>query len=593
MRVESKGTCAWVVCAGLLVLLSACGGGGSRGPAEDVVEDTSDPDVADVDVSDPDADLREDVDIEDISDVADIADVDADTSDPDDGDVADADVEPPESLGRLDLQATGPRSFGGTFTSPRAGGGDVVLTFSLVEDEEGAGVVSWQGAGGDPLVVRYDASGAFVLELGGSTLTGMGAADPVALDALEALQGAALWDAIAGLPLELGCVDEDLSPAGVAALLFPLQLVLKYRVADRSAYMAGLAARASCAYMADLGDSRPGPTHVLLSRAAHVPVVMGYFPLDGEGAHPDALPHRLPFPLRLAPLPAEVGPCDALCRGACGADCTLANCTAREEWYCDEDAEEALTGDERRWEVFNCGIHAGCFWHDECYDTCNRGRCGSWGAAACRHNTVNGCDNLACFEFGYGNCTSWARGGGPFTGRVDYAYPVVPAETRASSECEDAENCPGVAGVVFPEVAGDRAQVVYTIEGVALRAPLDACEGLLCRREVQGAFCGQDTLVFTGSVVLPSAYPIQSLTLSLSSGEGEGSAFQQSHSFDANVEGREPPESLPFSMAVPVDPETRIAVFSVAWAGFGGELSSQEMQLIGVLAPFYAPQPEE
>src|SRR5690606_18680651 len=87
-----------------------------------------------------------------------------------------------------------------------------------------------------------------------------------------------------------------------------------------------------------------------------------------------------------APIRDEFGPCQATCRGACGADCTTKNCKYESKERCEKDEFGNNTGLSSIIHSYTCGVHPACIAHDDCYDECNqRHGCGSWGAAYCRH----------------------------------------------------------------------------------------------------------------------------------------------------------------------------------------------------------------
>ena len=130
----------------------------------------------------------------------------------------------------------------------------------------------------------------------------------------------------------------------------------------------------------------------------------------------------------------ETGPCDAKCRGACGADCELENCLRTVEHRCEVDDQGRKTGYDERYLIYDCGLHEGCIEHDACYDTCNQTYgCDSWLATACMHDFIRNtnfaasdinfyCDQKAILHYGLDNTYNWAYGEGPQPVREVFEY---------------------------------------------------------------------------------------------------------------------------------------------------------------------------
>jgi hypothetical protein len=126
-----------------------------------------------------------------------------------------------------------------------------------------------------------------------------------------------------------------------------------------------------------------------------------------------------PKPSRMAPialgkgtrrspkLKAEDGPHEAKCRGACGADCP-ATCKNVGTY-----TEEYVVGSTRYLIEFPnaiiCGTHAGCRFHDACYD--DAVRAGERTPVGSKHRA---CDARAFVRWGKSKTQSWAAGGPPY-----------------------------------------------------------------------------------------------------------------------------------------------------------------------------------
>lgn len=250
--------------------------------------------------------------------------------------------------------------------------------------------------------------------------------------ALVALDDAGLTEAAGIAAMFLACLDEDVPPVSVAALLAPFQASLKYLEPDRVDAALAVAARSPCAWLADpwrpMDQEAPGDL-VRFGPENRVPNVYGYFPFDGVGAVESGLPGAAGD----AP-----GLCDPLCRGACGADCDPDDCTPTPIFECEEQGGESTTI------VFggvsqSCGTAEGCRAHDDCVDTCNQVEgCGTWAAARCRR----ACDLEDVATWGAETSGLWATGHGP----KDPA-PLLFRYLDPVGE-EDSLTCP--TGVVLP-----------------------------------------------------------------------------------------------------------------------------------------------
>ena len=299
----------------------------------------------------------------------------------------------------------------------------------------------------------------------GQTWDGYGPLTGSEQAALESLMANDLWDGLEAIPLKAGCRRENApTPEQVAALLVPLQMGIKYQIADRAAEMNNLKFYALCE-LETRGEWNKIPSLVQMSAAAPVPVVVGYFPFDDEGAVEEttsraagseiACLEQVPS-MMVDPLAAlrgrsnlsddkveirldETGPCDAKCRGACGADCHPDNCEETTHIICERDGMGNYTGWEIRVISYTCGLHEGCIEHDLCYDACNALLgCGTWTAAVCRHAHLRSprtdpsvpalCDEGAIAKFGIGNTTQWVQGIGPqpIQRIFDYTDPSFP-----------------------------------------------------------------------------------------------------------------------------------------------------------------------
>jgi hypothetical protein len=170
--------------------------------------------------------------------------------------------------------------------------------------------------------------------------------------------------------------------------------------------------------------------------------VFGWFPFDDQG--------QIESLDRAAG--DGFGPCEALCRGACGADCDEDDCTLSDGLSCELDESGSNTGRVVETFLQDCGTAEGCREHDDCYDTCHDTHgCGTWSAAWCRR----GCDQIACSTYGLSTCIDWARGFGPKdpdTLFFEYLVkPLVPVP--------DTSECPIGGGTVEyadPGFAGTR-----------------------------------------------------------------------------------------------------------------------------------------
>jgi hypothetical protein len=226
-----------------------------------------------------------------------------------------------------------------------------------------------------------------------------------------------------------------------------------------------------------------------MTAANPIPVVLGYFPFDAEGAVErtgSGLPARglaSPIPLSAGfdPLMAthaqaglepvgfypiirdQLGPCDAKCRGACGPDCTLNNCKLSADYRCEEDENGNNTGQISYLHIYDCGLNPACIKHDQCYDDCNqRYGCGTFKAAHCRHGGWNDgmnlpenyyCDKHTVHEESLSNVKGWVDGFGPQPIRQVFVYT-----DEKLSHLDDLENCP------LPMAGADEEPPIPSVE---------------------------------------------------------------------------------------------------------------------------------
>ena len=270
-------------------------------------------------------------------------------------------------------------------------------------------------------------------ELGSYAISGNGTLDGLQAQALARLGAGPVGHVLAQVPLEIGCLGGiPPDPLLIQALLTPSQFMAKYVYPDRVSRALEAASKVSCTYPA-LTDSAwtSASTTVRLSRESPVPSVYGLLPFDDVGSVEQELPDAMRAP------GSAYGPCGALCRGACGADCDDTACTVTATGYeCMKD-ETTMLNNGMRQEIqeVSCGTAQGCRDHDDCYDLCNGALgCGTWDAAYCRRD----CDIEACWKHGYETCTHWAQGAGPQDADLlTYNYP-----TPGSVPYEDQVNCP-------------------------------------------------------------------------------------------------------------------------------------------------------
>lgn len=314
------------------------------------------------------------------------------------------------------------------------------------------------------------------------------------LGILTSEEQAALDDALKGdlahglamIPMDMACQGKDaVTPAQVAALLFPLQMRFKYQVTDRSALAGELAALTQCDYgLEEEGEPGLHPTVILMTPADPVPVVLGYFPFDeigavepvttGAGVLMASFDHglraefsKIPSinPFGPDPIQNEWGPCEAKCRGACGSDCTHNNCSFHIDDRCEKNMDGENDGTASLVQVYECGTHPACIEHDACYDDCNRRHgCDTFAAAVCMHAGVLdpttamaslfslniSCDRKVLNTYPYGDVEDWYLGYGHQPDMQTYEYHL-----KEYSYVRDPINCPrkGDEPVIDPEEA--------------------------------------------------------------------------------------------------------------------------------------------
>jgi hypothetical protein len=318
----------------------------------------------------------------------------------------------------------------------------------------------------ETLTVDLRTENTVTLGWNGVVLDGMGTLSGDEQAALEHLMISEMAHGLELIPLDAGCqVVPELEPRQVAALLVPLQMRFKYQVTDRQAEAERLIALSACDYSGGQVAEGKKVSSVMFSPENPIPVVFGYFPFDAEGAVEAPVasnggaagsPHLACLPAAAAqggdeqnlfrPLVSSVGsepgiqidvkgPCGTMCRGACGANCSLSNCTLTTEYRCETDAQGHNTGLETLYRVYECGLHQGCIDHDNCYDRCNETYgCGTFGAGMCRHAWTTDplliaahpdwwCDQKAVGAHGWVFSGLWMEGYGPQPLSETFVYP--------------------------------------------------------------------------------------------------------------------------------------------------------------------------
>jgi PKD repeat protein len=341
-----------------------------------------------------------------------------------------------------------------------------------VQSAAGAKQAAQAGAASEtePLEVHVIDAERAELTFRGVTLDGNGPLSERELRTLQALEATGLAQDLALIPLELGCTQGDLEPSVLAALLFPWQLMQKYLVADRKTQTLAFAEAASCRYFTSLdgpADERPRAQYPLLTNGQFVARSFGYLPLDREGALAPSVQKDLPTDQNV------YGPGDAMCRGACGADCEENNCGEPEQVFRCVKENGRNTGYKQLWFSYTCGEHPGCIEHDACFDDCNATfGVGSWDAGFCKR----GCDMQAIAGHGALQGAKWAKGYGPFTHERTYEY-------SQGDPIYDEASCPldfTLVAVPASGVAPHATQLTWSFQkspGGAERCRLDLGDG--------------------------------------------------------------------------------------------------------------------
>jgi hypothetical protein len=381
--------------------------------------------------------------------------------------------------------------------------------------EQGRGSARYEVAGsGQTLDVLIDAPDSGHIIWKGVKIDGKGVLSAEEETALRELAASELFRAMTMAPLEVACsaVSDPSSPA-LAALVLPWQMTLKYLESDAVGAARMATHDASCAFFPDQKTGPPtgGPSAkqatLILSNAAPLPVVFGYFPMDAEGAQ--GMHQTMVDPADTDSwVESPRGPCNALCRGACGADCPVGdgkNCERSEDRLCVKDeATGRFTGKSRLRVTYTCWTHPGCQEHDDCYDECNRKYgCDTFLAAWCRHNvnqweSLRGCDLLAADKYG-SSVGLWAQGlpgyqhkpEDRFTEQLRFHYWEGPETEDPNCDMEPISSCfePG-------------ADILYKL---CSPPPYGGCDALVC--SAMGTLWLQTPVNIYQVVELDKGYP--------------------------------------------------------------------------------------
>lgn len=377
----------------------------------------------------------------------------------------------------------------GTYTSV---GSSKSVRFGAKSTADDAATATYEADGAGPIAVELTAKDTVKITVAGASMDGKGALTAAEQKVVDALSVGDLAAAIARVPMELGCQTTDATPAELAALVAPYQAFLKYGTTTRTSDVKKHAEQVSCRYFSPPAAAiAAAPTGLLrLSNDDPHPNVFGIFPFDDVGAK-TATTTKAYVPN---------GPCGSACRGACGPDCTSANCKQRDEYKCVTDGNEARTGEKMHLVIQNCGVAAGCDYHDQCYDACaTKWGCDQYALTTCMHGVPAGCDLIAIAKYGFGNCSSWARGGGPFDARKDFTF--LGETTTDLSMCPAQGAVSGGVNGVFPEAEPfNGLQIQYGFSGGSVTgAPVDKYDFTTSRAYAGKLGQGPLTLKATGS----------------------------------------------------------------------------------------------
>lgn len=148
-------------------------------------------------------------------------------------------------------------------------------------------------------------------------------------------------------------------------------------------------------------------------------------PSSGLSTNRETTVHLFPFPQpngESIPFPRDpLIASRATCRGACGGDCpesciSLSDIIIRVADPLNDANHYLLTYSE----VIECGTHAGCRWHDACFDECARETGEDDWYEPC-HQSCNA--SVAADMYGPDWGYSWQDGGGPYDGYLLFSNP--------------------------------------------------------------------------------------------------------------------------------------------------------------------------
>ncbi|MBW2591089.1 MAG: hypothetical protein JRD71_10300, partial [Deltaproteobacteria bacterium] len=194
------------------------------------------------------------------------------------------DLFPGQEEGRISLEKRGSDGdLSGTYQYYSVLGGDTV---NFTVSAEGKAVFQIDNSpDSEKLIVDVSDEVIANMTWNGVTFDGMGGLTQEEMAALENLMDSDLAHGLNIIPLDAACQGENnIDPKQVAALLYPLQMRFKYLITDRQAEARHLGSFSQC----DYGGSENIPAEfssiIQLGPSTPVPVVIGYFPFDAEGA---------------------------------------------------------------------------------------------------------------------------------------------------------------------------------------------------------------------------------------------------------------------------------------------------------------------